>query len=41
VSKEWGAFFDTSIPSSKPAWQEFNLLNGTIELPGESLGTVV
>ena len=35
VPTEWGPDLDTSIPSFKRSQQEFNLLNGTKELPGE------
>ena len=41
VPAEWGPDLDTSIPSFKRSEQEFNLLNGTKELPGECLGIAV
>jgi len=41
VSTEWGSDLDTSIPSFKRGQQEFNLLNGTIQLMGECLKIVV
>jgi len=40
VSKEWGPFLDASVPSFKPAYQEFNILKG-IGMSGECLGTGV
>jgi len=37
VSRNAPHSFDTWIPSFKPSQKEFNLLNGTIKLPGECL----